>query len=324
MKKVLITYPIPKEGLTELFGNYEVSYPDHAGMDRAEILDVIADYDALIPPGAKIDRVILDAATKLQVISNYGAGYDNIDVAYCTAKGILVTNIPEAVTESAAELAFGLMISVMRRIAECDRHLRSDGDFDWGIMQNLGHNLFGKTLGIIGMGRIGRALARRAQAFGMKIIYTDERPLATAQAVDELGAVYQDFDTLLKNADVLSLHVPYSAQTHHLIGEKELAALQPTAVIINTSRGPVIDEAALAKYLKNGMIAGAGLDVFEQEPLITPELKKLDRVVLTPHIGTATVENRVLMARAVAKNIMDFFSYGTAPFMVNPEVISKK
>ncbi len=321
MKKILVTYQIPKEGLSELFKNYEVTYPAETAMTRQQILTVISNYDALIPPAVKVDSEILNAATKLKIISNFGVGYDNIDVEYCTAKGILVTNLPEAVTESTAELAFGLMINVLRRISECDRNLRRDPQFDWGIMKNLGHNLFGKTLGIIGMGRIGFALAKRAKAFGMNISYSDERRLEKIKE-SELAAAYKGFNELLRTSDVISVHIPYTPQTYHLIGEKEFALMKPTSYLINTSRGPVIDETALAKCLKHGQIAGAGLDVYEKEPIITPQLMALDQVVLTPHIGTGTVETRVQMAQAAAKNIQDYFSGVKPSFMVNPEVIS--
>lgn len=319
MKKILVTYPIPRQGLVELFDNFEVTYPDQPFMSHDQILAMISDYDALIPPGAKIDRAILDAAKQLKIISNYGAGYDNIDVGYCTAKGILVTNIPEAVTESTAELAFGLMIAVMRRIAELDRKLRTAAGLDWGIMANLGQNLYGKTLGIIGMGRIGFALARRAKAFGMNISYSDAKPLEKTRET-AIEAVYANLEELLKTSDVISIHVPYSPQTRHFIGEKELSLMKRTAYLINTSRGPVIDEAGLVKCLKDGKIAGAGLDVFENEPLITPELTGMDQVVLTPHIGTGTIEARVQMAKAVTKNILDFFAGEKVSFMVNPTV----
>ncbi len=323
MKKILVTYQIPRSGLAELFEKFEVSYPDKPALSRAEVLAAIPAYDALIPPGVQVDRALLDAAANLKLISNYGAGYDNIDVDYCTAKGILVTNIPEAVTESTAEVAFGLMLAVMRRIPELDRKLRLPARLDWGVMSQLGHNLYGKTLGIIGMGRIGMALAKRASAFGMKIVYSNRKPLAPAKEA-EVAASYAELRELLQKSDVISIHVPYSPQTRHFIGPAELALLKPTAYLINTSRGPVIDEAALVQSLKAGRIAGAGLDVFENEPAIPPELMALDQVVLTPHIGTRTIEAREGMARAAAQNVLDFFAGKQPAFMVNPEVMSRK
>ena len=276
----------------------------------------------MIAAGINVDEEIMDAAPELKIISVYGAGYDNVDTKAATARGIVVTNIPDVVTDSTAEITLGLMLSVMRRISELDRRLRQDRGFRWSMMTYMGRDLFGKELGIIGMGRIGKAVAKRAAAFGMRISYYTRKRLDPVIEM-ELEASYKRMDELLQTADVISIHTPLTEETRHLIGYRELSMMKPGAYLINTSRGPVVDEKALVKCLSEGRIAGAGLDVFENEPKISPELLKMDNVVLTPHIGTDTVETRINMNREAARNIIDFFS-GRQPFhVVNPEVLDK-
>ncbi|WHH58716.1 NAD(P)-dependent oxidoreductase [Petroclostridium sp. X23] len=322
MKKVLVTYQFPKEGLKELYQHFDVTYPDKQMLNLDEVISVISEYDGLLTWGIKIDNKLLDVATKLRIVSSHGAGYDHIDVKCATDHGVAVANTPTAVTEATAELAFGLMLSLIRRIAEYDRKVRQDKTIKWGLMDNLGHILYGKTLGIIGMGKIGMAVARRAIASGMKVIYTNRNRL-TEQIERSCGIIYAPMDELLKLSDVISVHTPLTAQTHHLIGEKEFCTMKPSAVIINTSRGPVLDESALISCLKRGEIAGAGLDVFEKEPIIPAELLHMDNVVLVPHIGTATIETRIDMAAEAAKNIIDYYNGNQASNILNPEVLEK-
>jgi glyoxylate reductase len=318
-KKILVTYSVPKEGLKSLMDQFDVTVFQDGYMTKGDLLKVIGQYDGILAAGVEMDAEIIEAADRLRIISVYGAGYDNIDIKAATEKGIIVANIPDVVTDATAELAMGLMLAVMRRISECDRGLRIDKHFQWGMMKHMGNVLYGKELGIIGMGRIGRAVAKRATAFGMRISYYNRKRLDPVIEM-ELGTMYRRLDDLLKSADVITIHTPLTKDTYHLIGEREFSLIKPTAYLINTSRGPVVDEQALVKRLLDGKLAGAGLDVYEREPVISPELFKMDNVVLTPHIGTDTVETRIHMTRECAQSIIDFFS-GRQPFhVVNPEI----
>ena len=323
MKKILVTYQIPKEGLNDLFQNYKVIYPDKTVLNYKELLSSISEYDAIISPNLKIDEGLMDQAKKLKIISNYGAGYDNVHVKYATNKGIVVTNTPYSVTEATAELAFGLMLSVMRRVTELDRRLRGGRDLKWGVVENFGQTLYGKTIGIIGMGRIGSAIARRAAVFGMNICYHNRNRL-TDELENLIKASYLTLEELLKKSDVISVNTPLTSNTYHLIGKKEFALMKPSAYIINTARGAVIDEQALIQYLKIGKIGGAGLDVFENEPIISTELLKMDQTVLTPHIGTDTFNTNIEMANEAAQNIIDYFEGRRPKSIVNPEVLTVK
>ena len=318
-KKILVTYPIPIEGLQSLYDQFDVTYSKEDAMPQEEILSIIHDYDGILAAGNSMDSEMMKQGKRLKVISVYGAGYDSIDVKAASERGIVVTNIPDAVTDSTAELTMGLMLSLMRRISECDRQIRLDSNFPWGMLKHMGSVLYGKELGIVGMGRIGRAVAKRAVAFGMRVSYYNRKRLDPV-IERELGIVYKRFDDLLKTSDVISIHTPLSQDTHHLIGQRELALLKPAAYLINTSRGAVIDEQALVTSLAQGRLAGAALDVFEKEPIISPEFLSMDNVVLTPHIGTDAIETRIHMTREAAQNIIDFFN-GRQPFhVVNPEV----
>ncbi|MCK4663161.1 MAG: dihydrofolate reductase [Bacteroidales bacterium] len=316
-KKILITYQIPKEGLTKLYDNYEVTYPDKTILSTEDMLEIISEYDAIITVfGKKLDNKVIEKGTKLRIISNYGVGYDNIDINYAKEKGIIVTNTPNPVTEPTAEVAIGLMLSLMRRIGECNNRLRTEKDFKWGIMENLGRTLSGKTLGIIGMGKIGKSTAIKAKVFGMNIIYNNRNRLSS-EIEHELGVKFVKFNELLETADVISIHTPLSNETHHMLSEQEFSIMKPSVFIINTARGAVIDEKILIKYLQEGKIAGAGLDVFENEPNIPSELKKMNNVVIIPHIGTGTVETRIEIAQVASKNIIDYFEGKTSEFVVN-------
>ncbi|OJV80526.1 NAD(P)-dependent oxidoreductase [Proteiniphilum sp.] len=313
MKKVLIAYRLKSEGLKALEGKYDVTLPvDKSYFSKEEVLGIISDYEVLVPNFSfYTDKEIMDRAVKLELISNWGVGFNNIDVDYATQKGIVVTNIPNSTREPTAEFAFALLLAAGRRIGYYDRKLRTPEGVSWGVYAESGMQVHGKILGIIGMGRIGQSLARRAVASGMEIIYHNRHRL------DEIieqpyKARYVSFEELLKTADYISLNAPYTSQTHHMIGEEQLNMMKPTTVFINTARGSMVDERALAKALKENRIWAAGLDVFENEPHILPELLELDNVVLAPHAATKTIEDRINMSVEMTQNIVGFYE-GTYP-----------
>lgn len=307
MIKVLVTYDMFREGFTELEKLYDVTFPEGRDFTYDEVYEMIPEYDVLCSMfDFPVNKKLIDNAPKLKLVSNYAVGYNNIDVAYCLEKGVTVTNTPGPVTAPTANIALGLMLDVARRITECDRKLRQQGkQMKVSVLENLGIPIDGKTLGIIGMGRIGRALAKRALACNMNIIYHNRHRLDT-EYEESLNARYVSKEELLAQSDFVSVNAPYMPETYHIIGEKELKQMKPSAVLINTSRGPLVDEHALIKALKDGTIHGAGLDVFEFGDHPLPELLELDNVVLTPHIGTQTYETRVIMAQTVCNNVIGF------------------
>ena len=290
--KIAFTTPLPQEGFLRLEG-----HTLYAPLEEAEVLVSTFDY--------RVTREMIESAPFLRLITNFGVGFNNIDLQACQEHNIRVTNTPQPVIEPTAELAFALMHDVARRTAEFDRKLRAGTAETFGVMNNLSHSLYGKTLGIIGMGRIGQALARRAVASGMSIIYHNRKPLAE-ETIKQLGyeAKYVTHEELLQSADFVSLNLPFTPEVKHLIGEKELKMMKPTAYLINTARGAHLDEQALVEALKKGEIAGAAMDVYEHEPQITPELLLLDNVVLSPHTGTGTWEGRIAMCENVCDNIL--------------------
>ncbi|MDR1407629.1 MAG: dihydrofolate reductase [Tannerella sp.] len=310
MIRILVTYNLFREGFAELESRYDVTFPPDAGhsFTFAEVLEKIAGYDALCSMfDFPVNRELIDRATGLKLISNYAAGYDNIDVARALEKGLTVTNTPDPVINPTANLALALLLDTARRVSECDRKLRAQGRrMIVGIEENPGMPVSGKTLGIIGMGRIGKALCRRAKACGMRIIYHNRRPLCMEEET-RLGTVYTSRDDLLEQADFVSLNAPYTPETYHIIGEAELKKMKPTAILINTARGPLVDEKALISALQTGEIHGAGLDVFEFGDHPLPELLEMENVVMTPHIGTQTAYSRIEMAKAVCNNVIGFF-----------------
>jgi len=306
--KVLVTRNIPKEGLMELFEKCQVDYHDsNELLPKEELYRRVGAIDGLLAVGIKVNEELFSHASKLKVVSNYGVGYDNIDLKAAARRGIMVTNTPDVVTEATAELAFGLMLAVARRIAEADRILRFKKPYRWGPMAMLGTELFGKTLGIIGYGRIGKALARRAKASGMRVIYYKRNPRKEEQDLED-NCHYRSLEEVLAESDVISIHVPYTVDTFHLIDNEKLLKMKKGAILINTARGPVVDEEALVKALERGHLKGAGLDVFEKEPKIHPRLLDLENTVLTPHIGTSTIETRICMAKLAASNLIDGLS----------------
>ncbi len=307
MKKILLAYRFKEEGLKDLIGKYDITMPKERAFSRDEILEMVQDYEVLVPTfGFYTDKEIIDKGEKLELISNFGVGYNNIDVDYATKKGVAVTNLPRTTCEPTAELAFGLILGAGRRLGYYDRKIRTPEGVSWGLYAESGVSIFGKTLGIIGMGRIGQSIARRAVASGMSIIYHNRNRLP--ENIEKLyNAKYVSFDELLKTADYISLNAPSTPETIHMIGEKEFEKMKPTAIFINTARGNMVDEKALAKALKEKTILAAALDVYENEPKILPELLELDNVLLSPHAGTKTIEDRIKMSIEMARNIVGFY-----------------
>ena len=314
---IAFTTQLPREGFRRLEGEHEMAFPagelagasdwQRSAYQQAEVLVSTFDYP--------VSRTIIEAMPKLRLIANFGAGFNNIDLAVCRERGIRVTNTPQPVIEPTAELAFALMIDIARRVSEFDRKMRKtsphpsaqerEEGIRFGVMRNLSHSLYGKTLGIIGMGRIGQSLARRAIASGMRVIYHNRHRLPV-EIEEKYDAVYTDFQALLQDSDYVSLNLPYTPEVHHLIGKPELGMMKRTAYLINTARGAHVDEAALIEALRSGIIAGAALDVYEHEPAVSPELFALENVVLSPHTGTGTWEGRIAMCENVTDNIIAF------------------
>lgn len=292
--RIAFTTELPAEGLTRL-SEHELYVP----LSEADIL--VSTFDK------PVTAEMIASAPHLKLITNFGVGFNNIDLDACRARGIRVTNTPQPVIEPTAELAFALMIAVARRVSEFDRRLREGICQPFAVMNNLSHSLYGKTLGIIGMGRIGQSLARRAVAGGMKVIYHNRHRLPK-DIEAQYDARYVDFTSLLQDSDYVSLNLPYTPEVHHLIGKQELGMMRRSAYLINTARGAHIDEQALVEALQSGIIAGAAMDVYEHEPQITPALLKLPNVVLSPHTGTGTWEGRIAMCHNVEDNILAFLN----------------
>lgn len=307
MKKALITYKLNPEIAKELDGKVEYVLPKEKRFRRKEVLEMIGDFDVLVPNFSfYTDKEIMDRGTNLELIANFGVGFNNIDVEYAQQKGITVTNIPHSVTEPTAEFAFALLLAAGRRVGYYDRKIRTPEGLKWGLYDEPGIPIFGKSLGIIGMGRIGQALARRAIASGMNIVYHNRNRLDKS-IEDKYGARYVSLETLLLESDYISLNAPSTEETLRMIGKKELEMMKPNAVFINTARGNMVDEKALAHALKEEQIWAAGLDVFEDEPNVLPELLELDNVVLAPHAATKTLEARDEMGLEMIQNILGFY-----------------
>ena len=321
MYKVYITSQIPEPGLELLRKNFEVEVnPEDRVLTREDLLEKVRGRDAILCLLTdKIDAQVMDAAKGARIFANYAVGYDNIDVYEATKKGILITNIPGVLTETTADLAWALLMATARRVVEADRFTRAGKFKGWGPMLLLGVDVWGKTLGLVGAGRIGSAMARRSVGFKMNLLYHD--PYSNRELEEELGVKKVDLDTLLKESDFISIHVPLTQETHHLIGEREFSLMKHSAHLINTSRGPVVDEEVLVQALQNRRIAGAGLDVYEHEPQLTPGMAELDNVVVVPHIASASTETRTKMATMAAQSITDFFEGLRPAHCVNPEVL---
>ena len=301
--RLLITRRVFPEVVEALSAAYEVeTNPDDAFWTPEQTRAKAAGCEALyVVATDRVDAALLEACPRLKIVATGSVGYNQIDVAACTARGIAVTNTPDVLTEATADMAWALLMSTARRVTESERWLR-DGQWGrWAWDQFLGADVHGATLGIVGMGRIGSAVARRAAGFSMRLQYTNRSPAANER---ELGATRVELDALLATSDHVVLVLPYSPATHHLIGERELGLMKPTATLVNIARGGIVDDAALARALRAGTIAAAGLDVYEGEPTVLPALLEVPNVVLTPHIGSATRSSRLGMAMLAARNLL--------------------
>ena len=326
--KVFITRAIPENGIEMLKEHFEVEvWPEEREIPREVLLEKVRDVDALVTMlSERIDGEVFDNAPRLRIVANYAVGYDNVDVEEATRRGIYVTNTPDVLTNATADFAWTLLLATARRLIEADSFMRSDEwrrkGIAWHPLMFLGHDVYGKTIGIIGFGRIGQAVARRAKGFGMKILYYSRT--RKPEAEEELKAEFKPLEELLKESDFVVLAVPLTKETYHMIGERELKLMKPTAILVNIARGKVVDTEALIKALKEGWIAGAGLDVFEEEPYYNEELFSLKNVVLAPHIGSATFGAREGMAELVARNLIAFKNGEVPPTLVNKEVVKVK
>lgn len=311
--KIVVTGRIPDSGLDILRTAGDVWAWTNDEPIPTDVRDAqLADADVAVTLLTdKVDDAFLAAAPQLRMIANVAVGYNNVDVAACTARGVRVTNTPGVLTDATADLAMGLLLMVTRRLGEGERLIRSKTPWKWGMFMMLGTGMQGRRLGIVGMGGIGEAMATRAKAFGMEIVYYN-RNAVDAATEERLGASLVSLDELLATSDVVSLNCPYSEATHHLIDADALASMRSDAFLINTARGPIVDEEALVSALKNEVIAGAGLDVFENEPDVHPGLIELDNAVIVPHLGSATVETRGAMADLAANNVTAVLA-GRAP-----------
>jgi glyoxylate reductase len=307
---VAVTNRLPGPAVELLREAAEVRIDEReTAIPRPDLLELIAGAEAVLTLlGDRVDEEFLDAAgPQLRCVANVAVGYDNVDVEAATKRGVVVTNTPGVLDDATADLTMALILAATRRIAEGDRLVRSGRDWNWGMHFMLGSSLQGRLLGIVGLGGIGKWVAQRARAFGMEIAYHQRNP-APAEVEATLGARRLPLEQLLAESDVVSLHCPLTPETHHLIGAAELEAMKPSAVLVNAARGPIVDEAALAEALATGKIAAAGLDVYEHEPQVEPRLRELDNVVLTPHLGSATVETRTAMAELAARNAISVLS----------------
>ncbi len=317
--RIVVTRWVPGPALDRLAAAGEMWLnPDDRALSREELHVAIAGADAVVAMlHDRVDEGFLEAAgPQLRVVANVAVGYDNADVPTCTARGVRFTNTPGVLTEATADIAFALILMATRRLAEGERLIRSQAPWNWNPRFMLGSGIQGKTLGVVGLGQIGTATARRGRAFGMNVVYAGRRR-ADPELERELEAHFLDLDELFATADVVSLHCPLTDHTRHLVTAERLGAMKPTAYLINTTRGPVIDEAALAAALREGVIAGAGLDVFENEPEVHPGLLGLDNVVMVPHVGSATRETREAMATLAAENAIAVLEGREPPTPVN-------
>jgi glyoxylate reductase len=317
---VLITRPIMDAPLDRLRERCDATvHENEFGIPREELLKVVAGRDAIVTMlTEKVDAEFLDAAgPQLKIVANHAVGFDNVDLDACTAAGVLASNTPDVLTETTADTAFALIMAAARRIGEGERLLRARTPWIWGPLMMLGQDLHHKTIGIVGFGRIGQAVARRAKGFGMRVLYTDALQLPP-EVEAETGAERRELDELLAVADVVSIHTNLTPETRHLFGRDAFERMKDTAVLVNTSRGPVIDEAALADALASSEIFAAGLDVFENEPQVHPKLLELENVVVIPHLGSATVDTRNAMGMLVVDNVFAVLDGERPPTLLNP------
>ncbi len=326
MKRVYCTLRLPSPGIDLLRERFEVRVEEAEGMAADRLKRQLHEFD---PEGivgmvnVPLTDEIMAAAPNLRCIANYAVGYNNVDVAAATRRGVLVTNTPGVLTEATADLAFALLLAVARRIAEGDRFLREGKFRGWKADLLLGNDVYGRVLGIIGFGRIGQAVARRARGFNMSILYTDARR-AGPEVESELGVAFVPLDELLRRAEYVSIHADLNDQTRHLIGEREFRLMGPDTYLINAARGPIIDEKALVRALREGWIKGAGIDVYEREPQLEPGLADCPNTVLLPHLGSATVAARAAMSETAARNLIAALEGQVPPNLVNTEALASR
>jgi glyoxylate reductase len=324
MNGVFVTLPLPSPGIDMLRDRFEVTMMEAEGMPAGALKRHIAQADPVGIVGmvnVPITDDIMSAAPHLRVVANYAVGFNNVDVAAASRRGVLVTNTPGVLTEATADLTFALLLSVARRVVESDRFLREGKFKGWKADLLLGSDVFGRTLGIIGFGRIGQAVARRGLGFNMSVLYSDARR-ASPEVESQFSAQYVPLDELLRKADYVTIHADLNDQTRHMISERELKLMGPEHYLINAARGPIVDEKALVRALKEGWIKGAGIDVYEKEPQTEPGLTDCWNAVLLPHLGSATVSARAAMAETAAKNLIAAVEGQTPPNLVNPEALA--
>jgi len=319
--KILITREVFQEVLDYLQPYFEISAnQEDAPFDAPTLARRLADRDGVMTALTdRVDSALLDHCPKLKAVCNIAVGYNNIAVAACTAHGVMATNTPGVLDNSTADFTWALILATARRLTEAEAYLRNGEWKGWHLKQLLGVDVYRATLGIFGMGRIGQAVARRAEGFEMTVLYNSRTPLSDV-IEQHCGAAYATKNEILEKADIITLNLPYSAETHHFIGAKELAKMKPTAILINVARGGVIDDQALVDALSSGLILGAGLDVFENEPRFHSAFLKLKNVVLAPHIASSTRATRLAMAMTAARNLAAALTTGNPPNLLNPEV----
>ncbi|HEN2272991.1 TPA: dihydrofolate reductase [Streptococcus agalactiae] len=305
-KKILVTGIVPKEGLRKLMDRFDVTYSEDRPFSRDYVLEHLSEYDGWLLMGQKGDKEMIDAGENLQIISLNAVGFDHVDTAYAKEKGIVVSNSPQAVRVPTAEMTFALILAASKRLAFYDSIVRSGEWIDPSEQRYQGLTLQGSTLGIYGMGRIGLTVANFAKAFGMTVVYNDVYRLPEDKE-KELGVTYLEFDQLIETADVITIHAPALPSTIHKFNKDVFAKMRNRSYLINAARGPIVSEEALIEALKEGEIAGAGLDVFENEPQVSEGLRSLDNVIMSPHAGTGTIEGRRTLAEEAADNIIAFF-----------------
>jgi len=323
--KVYVTRPVFEEAIDRLRREFEVELnTEDRILPKQELITHLSDKDgALTLLTDAIDLEVLESTPRLKVIANFAVGFNNVAVDSATKLGVVVTNTPGVLTETTADFAWTLLMAAGRRVVEADKFARAGKFKAWGPKMLLGYDIYGKTLGLVGLGRIGQAVARRAAGFNMRVVFHDPESIPE-RMIKELGVTRLPFDELLRVSDFISLHVPLFPETHHLLNDRTFALMKPTCIVINTSRGPVVDEKALVRAVRDGKIAGAGLDVFEREPEIEPELFAMENVILAPHIASASHETRLRMCMMAADNLIAALKGERPPNLVNPEVWDKR
>jgi glyoxylate reductase len=324
MMKVYVTRPVFDETIERLRRDVDVeANPENRILSKAELIEKLRDKDgALTLLTDAVDLEVLQAAPKLKVVANFAVGFNNVAIEPATKLGVAVTNTPGVLTETTADFAWTLLMAAARRVVEGDTFARAH-EWVWGPKMFLGYDVYGKTLGLIGLGRIGQAVARRAAGFNMRVVFYDSEPIPE-QTTKDLGVTRLPLDEVLRISDFISLHVPLLPETHHLLNDRTFALMKPNCIVVNTSRGPVVDEKALVRAVKDRTIAGAGLDVFEREPDIEPALLEMENVVLAPHIASASHETRLKMCMMAADNLLAVLKGQRPPNLVNPEVWDRR